>query len=146
LGLAYGFRYSVHYCRGGRIAASRQAWCRWSCEFNIFIWRLLVEYWLPGSQEEGLKAHPYSDTPTSTGPHLLIVPLPRPSIYKPSHLPKLVLNFATLLLHPVPSGRLQACTSRPITRHANKLYFRANMMRSILMESKCWLPVNIFFQ
>jgi hypothetical protein len=35
---------------------------------------------------EGLKAHTHSDTPTPTGPHLLIVPLPGPSIYKPSHM------------------------------------------------------------
>ena len=32
---------------------------------------------------EGLKAHVHSDTPTPTGPHLLIVPLPWPSIFKP---------------------------------------------------------------
>ena len=32
----------------------------------------------------GLKAHTNSDTPTPTRLHLLIVPLPGPSIYKPS--------------------------------------------------------------
>ena len=32
-----------------------------------------------------LKAHTHSDTPTPTMPHLLIVPLPRLSIYKPPH-------------------------------------------------------------
>jgi hypothetical protein len=31
------------------MAASRKAWCRRSLEFYIFIWRLLAEYWLPGS-------------------------------------------------------------------------------------------------
>ena len=31
---------------------------------------------------EGLIAHTHSDTPTLTGPHLLIVPLPGLSIYK----------------------------------------------------------------
>ena len=38
---------------------------------------------LAGSKEEGLKAHPYNDTPTPTRPHLLIVLLPGPSIFKP---------------------------------------------------------------
>jgi hypothetical protein len=38
---------------------------------------------LAGSKEEGLKAHPYNDTPTPTRPHLLIVLLPGPSISKP---------------------------------------------------------------
>jgi hypothetical protein len=35
-------------------------------------------------------AHTYNDTPTPTRPHLLIVPFPWPSIYKPSqtHLPE----------------------------------------------------------
>jgi hypothetical protein len=31
-----------------------------------------------------LKAHTHSDTPTPTWPHLLTVPFPGPSIYKPS--------------------------------------------------------------
>jgi hypothetical protein len=30
-----------------------------------------------------LKAHTHSDTPTPTGPHLLIMPSPGPRIYKP---------------------------------------------------------------
>jgi len=38
---------------------------------------------LPGSWDEGLKAHTHSGTPTPTRPHLLIAPLPAPSIYKP---------------------------------------------------------------
>jgi hypothetical protein len=42
-------RDSVHYHQGRNMAASRQAWCRRSWEFYIFIWRLLVEDWLPGS-------------------------------------------------------------------------------------------------
>jgi len=37
--------------------------------------------------EEGLKGHPHSDTPTPTRPHLLIVPLPGPSISKSPHVP-----------------------------------------------------------
>ena len=37
------------------------------------------------SRQLGLKAHIHSATPTPTGPHLLIVPLSGPSIYKPSH-------------------------------------------------------------
>jgi hypothetical protein len=65
------------------MTASRQAWCRRSLEFYIFIWRLLAEHWLPGIQGEGLKAHVNSDTPTPTRPHLQIVPLPGPSIFKP---------------------------------------------------------------
>ena len=35
-------------------------------------------------QDEGLKAHTHNNTSTPTGPHLLIVPLLGPSIYKPS--------------------------------------------------------------
>jgi hypothetical protein len=34
-------------------------------------------------EPEGWEAHAHSDTPTPTGPHILIVPLPGPSIYKP---------------------------------------------------------------
>ena len=33
-----------------------------------------------------IKAHAHSDTPTPTKPHFQILPLPRPSTYKPSHL------------------------------------------------------------
>jgi hypothetical protein len=73
---------SVHYHQGK--ATSRQAWCRQSWEFYIFIWRLIVKDWFPGSQEEGIKAHAHSDPLTPTRPHLQIVPLPGPSIYKPS--------------------------------------------------------------
>jgi hypothetical protein len=40
LGLAYMFRYSVHYDQGSNMAASRQAWCRMNWEFYIFIWSL----------------------------------------------------------------------------------------------------------
>jgi hypothetical protein len=47
--------------------------------------KVLAEYWLPGSYDEGPKAHTHSDTPTPTRPYLLIVPLPGPSIYTPSH-------------------------------------------------------------
>jgi hypothetical protein len=57
LWLAYKFRGSVHYHQGRNLAASRQAWCRMSCEFYIFTWRLLGGDWLPGSSDEGLKAH-----------------------------------------------------------------------------------------
>ena len=35
--------------------------------------------------DEGLKAHTHSDAPTPTGSHLLKVPPPTPSKYKPSH-------------------------------------------------------------
>jgi hypothetical protein len=49
--------------------------------------RLLAEYWLPGSYNEGLKAHTHRATPTPTkplliltGPNLLIVPFPGSNI------------------------------------------------------------------
>jgi hypothetical protein len=67
------------------MAASRQTWCRRSWGSYIFIWRLVAKYWLPGSYSEGLKTHTHSDTPILRGPHLLIVPLPGMSIYKPSY-------------------------------------------------------------
>jgi hypothetical protein len=40
------------------------------------------------SRQLGSYAHTHSDTPTPKRPYLLIVPLPGPSIYKPSYLPK----------------------------------------------------------
>jgi hypothetical protein len=43
LGLAYRFRGSVLYHRGGSMAASRQACHRQSEEFYVFIHRLLLE-------------------------------------------------------------------------------------------------------
>jgi hypothetical protein len=64
LGLAYRFRGSVHYHQGGSMAVSRQAWCRQSWEFYVFIQRLLVEDWLPSNWGESLK-------PTPTVTHLL---------------------------------------------------------------------------
>ena len=42
-------RGSVQYHQSGNMVTSRQIWCRRSWEFYIFIWRLLAEYWLPGS-------------------------------------------------------------------------------------------------
>ena len=69
------------------MAASRQAWCWRSWEFYIFIWKLLVEDWLPGSYHEGLNAHVHRNTLILTRPHLQIVPLLWPSIYKPSQQP-----------------------------------------------------------
>jgi hypothetical protein len=83
LGLTCKFRGSVHYHQGRSITASRQAWCRRTWEFSIFIWRLLGEDWLPGSWDEGLKAHAHSDTSTPTRPYLQILPHPGPRIYKP---------------------------------------------------------------
>ena len=61
----------VHYHQGGNRTASREAWCRSCWESYIFFGRLLAEYWLPGSQDEGLKTHTHSDTPTPKRPHLL---------------------------------------------------------------------------
>jgi hypothetical protein len=37
LGLAYRFRGSVYHHQGENLAGSRQAWCRKSREFYIFI-------------------------------------------------------------------------------------------------------------
>ena len=43
------------------IADSKRAWCRRSWEFYNFIWRLLAEYWLPGSWDENIKPHGHID-------------------------------------------------------------------------------------
>jgi hypothetical protein len=49
---------------------------------------LLVDDWLPGSWEVGLKAHAHDGIPTLRA-HLSIVPLPEgPNIYKPSQIPR----------------------------------------------------------
>jgi hypothetical protein len=64
------------------VAAFRQAWCKRSWEFFMFIWKLLAEYWLQGSKEECLKAHTHSDTPTTTWWHLLILLVPGLCIHK----------------------------------------------------------------
>jgi hypothetical protein len=66
------------------MAVSKQEWCRKSWMFYIFIW-LLLEDWLPGIQDKGIKAHAYIDTPTPTRPHHLVVLLPGSSIYKTSY-------------------------------------------------------------
>jgi hypothetical protein len=90
LGLAYRFRGSVHYHQRGSMAVSRQAWHRRSWEFYVFIQRLLVEDWL-STRVRILYPHPqwhtHSNqvTPIPTRPHLQMVPLPGPRIYKPSH-------------------------------------------------------------
>jgi len=89
VGLAYRFRDSVHYHQGRNMAASRQAWCRQRWEFYIFIWRLLVENWPPGNQDEGLKPTPTVTHLLPTGPHLLIVP----RLYKPSQQVMLICHF-----------------------------------------------------
>jgi hypothetical protein len=87
LGLAYRFRGSGHYHQGRSMTASRQAWHRQSWEFYVFIQRLLVEDWL---RVRVLSPHPqwhtYSSqvTPIPTRPHLQMVPLHGPRIYKPS--------------------------------------------------------------
>jgi hypothetical protein len=47
-----------------------------------------VEDWLPGSWDQGLKAHAHNDTPTPTRPYLLIIPLPGTSTFKPPQSPK----------------------------------------------------------
>jgi hypothetical protein len=73
---------SIIIKKGAYITASRQAWCRRSWDFYIFIWRLLAECWFPGSCDKGLKAYTHSDTPSPTRPELLIVPVPGPGIYK----------------------------------------------------------------
>ena len=77
MGLAYRFRGSVHYHQGRSMAASRQAWCRRSWEFYVFIQRLLVEDWLPGNWGESLKptptvTHPFQPGHTSRRCHSLL--------------------------------------------------------------------------
>jgi hypothetical protein len=49
LSLAYNFIGWVQYHQVGNKAASRQVWYRRGWQFYIVIWRLLTEYWLPGS-------------------------------------------------------------------------------------------------
>jgi hypothetical protein len=55
IGTGFQVRGSVHYHQGGSMAESRQAWCRRSWEFYIFIWRLLAEYWLQAASTRVLK-------------------------------------------------------------------------------------------
>ena len=83
LGLAYRFRGSVHY-HHSRKHSSIQA------DMVLEELRVLHLYLKEaksrlssGSQEEGLKAHPHNDTFPPTRPDLLIMSLPRPSIFKP---------------------------------------------------------------
>jgi hypothetical protein len=80
----YRVRGSVRYHLGRSMGEPRQAWCRRKQEFNILFQRQ-TESWLPGSWEEGLKTHAHSDTLPPTRPHLLIVPFPGPSIFKPPY-------------------------------------------------------------
>ena len=47
------------------------------------------------SRQLGLKVHAHSVTPLPTGPHLLIVPFPGSSIYKPSQGPSHMVERKT---------------------------------------------------
>jgi hypothetical protein len=86
LGLAYRLGVSVPYHQGRNIAVSRQAWCRRSWEF--YIWNLKSTSRILASRQLGwgLIVHTHSNTPTPTGPHLLIMSLPGLGIYK-HHIP-----------------------------------------------------------
>jgi hypothetical protein len=70
----------------GSMVEYRHTWCWRRQEFYIFIERKPGTNCLPHGWEEGLKTHPHSDTLSPTRPHLLIVPLPGPSIFKPPQL------------------------------------------------------------
>ena len=83
MGLAYSFK--VHFHHGRQHAGSHDAEdsqrvihplqaARRDC---VSHWHSLSIY--------NLKAHLHSDTLPPTRPHLLVVPLPGPSIYKPPH-------------------------------------------------------------
>jgi hypothetical protein len=92
LGLAYRFRGSIHYHQGGSMAASRQAWCRRSWGFIIFIWRLLAEYCLLKLKWVSCFPHPqwhtYSNRATPSYSALF-----GPSLYKPSQITSLSMNM-----------------------------------------------------
>ena len=57
---------------------------KWKTDFQAAMVRVLKP--TPTVTHLLQQGHTYSNraTPTPTGPHLLIVPLPEPSIYKPS--------------------------------------------------------------
>jgi hypothetical protein len=135
--------HSVHYHTGGSMAASRQAWYRQSWEFYISIWRLLVEDWLPGSLDEGPKAHTHRDTLAPTGPHLLIVAL-LGQAYTHHHN---ILVFKQLFLKRIHSvdGMWQqaACTRWSRPNHKNEAE-REEVWRSCELSEPT--PSGIFLQ
>jgi hypothetical protein len=57
--------------------AFRRAWYRRSWELRV------LHLHLKAARMRVSQSLFHSDTPTSTGPHLLIVPFPGPSIFKP---------------------------------------------------------------
>ena len=81
MGLAYRFRGSVHYHQVRNMAVSRQTCYRRNWEFHIFIWRPYIRILAPRQLGQ---AHSHKATPTPTMPDHQTVPLPGPSIYKPS--------------------------------------------------------------
>ena len=87
------------------MAVFQEALAGEGAEFYILFQRQLVEDCFPSSQEEALKAYPYSDTLPLTTPHLLIVPLSGPSILKHVSLrgPNLVKPHMVLVIGPCPS-------------------------------------------
>jgi hypothetical protein len=81
--LAYSFRGSVHYHhdrKHGSVQADIVQELRVLHLVSKTNRRRLASRQLG---RRSLKAHPHSDTLPPTKPHLLIVPLPRPSIFKP---------------------------------------------------------------
>jgi hypothetical protein len=99
LGLAYSFRGSVRYHHGGK-HSSMQADMVLEKTREFYIWilrhpeetvhqaaRRRLEFYTRQSLSLGdLKAHPHSDTPPPTRPHLLVVPLPVGQAFKPMSL------------------------------------------------------------
>ena len=91
------------------MTASRQAWWRRSSEFYSFIWRLLAECWLPGSQDKDIKSHTNKATPTPKKPRLPTVPYPGLSIYKPSQYLNSLLRFVYYRVYSFGQIRPQTC-------------------------------------
>jgi hypothetical protein len=83
LGLAYKFRDSVIYHHGRKHGSIQAGMVLEDLRVLHLDKAVARRDCLIGSQEDGLKAHPHSDTLPPTRPHLLIVPLPGPSIFKP---------------------------------------------------------------
>jgi hypothetical protein len=89
-----GFRGLVHY-NYGRNHRSIQAVMELEELRVVYLVLKANRRRLATGKLEGssLKAHCYSDMLLPARPYLLIVPLPKPSIFKPPYLISLLLNF-----------------------------------------------------
>jgi hypothetical protein len=85
LGLAYRFRGSVHYHRGGK-HGSIQADSELETELRV-LHLVLKAYRKLASRQLGGKSKPHNDTLPPTRPYLLIVLLSGSSIFKPPQRP-----------------------------------------------------------